>query len=651
MQKKSILIADSLYGSIQISSFEMRVISTPAFNRLHNIMQNSTVYLTFPSVQTKRFSHSLGVMHLSGQVFYYSLLNACDKVRDEFLDNIYKEINKMIDDTVHKRDLSHYLGDDYVKLIKNYKNFNINEPLFRSSTPSNIKDGQIFAYQIIYQAVRLAALLHDIGHPPFSHAIEYSLTEVWKRIKNNKNKTERENEFCDIMKEHTRLGRKEFHEQVSYFIINRLLDSLIFASIPNNEEEAKEQILNMLSYWTVLKIFNMFSKVDDNTVSKNDDADNCTIFRNIHKIFSNSLDADRLDFVERDLENSGFHVGQNNYDRLFRLMKLMKYQKKFIFCPSIRTLSNIEELFNRRISLYKFIICHHRAVKTDYLLSQLVITLAINYLKEPTKINPNNTQVLSQDISGIWKAIDEVYSNKEYFDALIQWDDSLVFSTFRQRYFSEYKDKKDITSYQLEELLSNKKHYRSMIKRMNNFIEVDNKVIETINIEWKTLKGKFKKLKNKIIDLENHIKYFSKSREKVTGYGFFLRRFMEFLNALTVLNDSSISINFERLVKEAAKKTIKNYKVKDHFVVFKYFKTGLEGTTPYLYQKNEIIKLEDVSTIKEELRLKQLFYPPFFVYIMEEEMNTVHQNNFLLDLGMQIGEGINKIVNKIIKNS
>ncbi len=657
MQKKSILIADSLYGSIQISSFEMRIISTPAFNRLHNIMQNSTVYLTFPSNQTKRFSHSLGVMHLSGQVFYNSLLNACDKVRDEFLDNICKEIDDMVNNILDKRDinLSHYLSDEYVDMIKDYKNIIIDEPLFRLNTPNNIKDGQIFVYQIIYQAVRLAALLHDIGHPPFSHAIEYSLTEVWNRIKIKKNKTERENEFCDIMKKHhTNLGKKEFHEQVSYLIIERLLESLIFASIPNNPEEAKVQILNILSYFTVLKIFNIFNKVGGSTVNKKVDADNSTIFRDLSKIFSNSLDTDRLDFVERDLVNSGFCVGHSNYDRFFRLMKLIKYQKKYIFCPSIRTLNNVEELFSRRISLYKYIICHHRAVKTDYLLSQIVITLAINYLKDPTKKNPDNdTQALSQDISGIWKAIDEVYSNKEYFDALIQWDDSLVLSTFRQQYFSEYKGKKDITSFQLEELLSNKKHYRSMIKRMNNFIITDNKAIETIDIDWKTFKNKFKKFKKLIINLEAHVKYFQKQKEEASEYGFFLRRFMEFLIALTmpVLNDTRNSISFENLVKKAAKKTVKNYKIKDHFVVFKNFKTGLEGSTPYLYQENEVIKLKDVSKIKEELRLKQLFYPPFFVYIMEDKMNIVNQDNFLLDLGMQIGKEINKIAKKIIKNS
>ncbi|GAG97884.1 unnamed protein product, partial [marine sediment metagenome] len=64
-----------------------------------------------------------------------------------------------------------------------------------------------------------------------------------------------------------------------------------------------------------------------------------------------------------------------------------------------------------------------------------------------------------------------------------------------KQYFSKYINKNDIIKYQLEELLSNRKYYRSMIKRMNNFLEVDNKAIGEINIEWKKLINKFNKIK------------------------------------------------------------------------------------------------------------------------------------------------------------
>jgi len=60
-QQKVFFVADSVHGSIQISSLEKMIISTQPFNRLHNINQNSTAYLTYPSNRTKRFEQSLGL--------------------------------------------------------------------------------------------------------------------------------------------------------------------------------------------------------------------------------------------------------------------------------------------------------------------------------------------------------------------------------------------------------------------------------------------------------------------------------------------------------------------------------------------------------------------------------------------------------------
>ena len=77
-------INDSIHGLILISNLEKEIISSFVFNRLHDIYQNSTVYLTFPSNRTKRFEHSLGTMKLCSDMFYYSILNSDINIISDF---------------------------------------------------------------------------------------------------------------------------------------------------------------------------------------------------------------------------------------------------------------------------------------------------------------------------------------------------------------------------------------------------------------------------------------------------------------------------------------------------------------------------------------------------------------------------------------
>ncbi len=75
---KGIYINDSLHGLIRLSEFEKEIVSSVGFNRLHDIYQNSTVYLTYPSNRTKRFEHSIGTMKLCSDMFYSSVSNSSD---------------------------------------------------------------------------------------------------------------------------------------------------------------------------------------------------------------------------------------------------------------------------------------------------------------------------------------------------------------------------------------------------------------------------------------------------------------------------------------------------------------------------------------------------------------------------------------------
>ena len=102
-----------VHGFIKLNKLEMAVVSSRPFQRLRYIRQLALTYLVYPGAEHSRFARSLGVMNSATQIF------------DTLLEK--------------HRDL---LGWDQKRVDKNR------------------------------QLLRLAALLHDIGHAPFSHASE-----------------------------------------------------------------------------------------------------------------------------------------------------------------------------------------------------------------------------------------------------------------------------------------------------------------------------------------------------------------------------------------------------------------------------------------------------------------------------------------------
>lgn len=61
-------IADPVHGTIGLSALEARVISTRAFQRLRNVKQLGLAYYVFPGADYSRFSHSIGVCHITGRI-------------------------------------------------------------------------------------------------------------------------------------------------------------------------------------------------------------------------------------------------------------------------------------------------------------------------------------------------------------------------------------------------------------------------------------------------------------------------------------------------------------------------------------------------------------------------------------------------------
>lgn len=117
-------VRDAVHVFARYDPDERRVIDSRPVQRLRRIHQLALSYLIYPGAAHTRFEHSLGVMELAGRVF--------DVITDP--DHVLPEAARVLPELTRREDL----------------------PWWR-------------------RAVRLAALCHDIGHLPFSHAAEHDL--------------------------------------------------------------------------------------------------------------------------------------------------------------------------------------------------------------------------------------------------------------------------------------------------------------------------------------------------------------------------------------------------------------------------------------------------------------------------------------------
>ena len=68
MSEKKKFIRDSVYGDINLSDFEVRIMDMPQFQRLRRIKQLGLISLIYPGATHTRFEHSIGTMNLGSKL-------------------------------------------------------------------------------------------------------------------------------------------------------------------------------------------------------------------------------------------------------------------------------------------------------------------------------------------------------------------------------------------------------------------------------------------------------------------------------------------------------------------------------------------------------------------------------------------------------
>jgi HD superfamily phosphohydrolase len=62
------VLRDPVHGDIHLSDEELRILDTREMQRLRGIKQLGTAYLAYPGAQHTRFEHSIGTLHMTGQM-------------------------------------------------------------------------------------------------------------------------------------------------------------------------------------------------------------------------------------------------------------------------------------------------------------------------------------------------------------------------------------------------------------------------------------------------------------------------------------------------------------------------------------------------------------------------------------------------------
>lgn len=257
------IIADPLLGYIHFSAFEVAIIDTKLFQRLRKIRQLGLAYLVFPSLEYSRFEHSLGVLGRLNQILNKLIEN---NLRNNPDDNIQKIIDK-----------------------------NIN-------------------------SIRIAALMHDIGHCLFSHCSERVIEKtLGEGLYPSAEKIQ------EIFTNHfNRIKKIPFAELFSIAIIG----SSTFANF-----------IRKLEIHTPKELFSTLENAAKLIIGLPIQNDPNTIF--LSQLISSGLDVDKVDYMAREQHYSGIKL-EIDLDRI--LSKLQVFDISIYDLP--RNLSHFKKEFN-----------------------------------------------------------------------------------------------------------------------------------------------------------------------------------------------------------------------------------------------------------------------------------------------------------------
>ena len=307
-------IADPVHGTIGLSDLEARVISTRAFQRLRSVKQLGLAHYVFPGADYSRFSHSVGVCHVTGRVL--------EALRDWGVPDLDSET---------------------------------------------------------IQLYRLAALLHDVGHYPFSHAMEDAIADHFSRqFFESTTVPNISVETASTVKAGKALPTYYQHEDLGKQILLH--------------DQELNQTLTRAGYApeTVFGIFTREKPMQ---------------FTNL---VSSDLDADRIDYLLRTAHHTGLPYGSVDIDYLLSQMRI---DNKSRICLTEKALKTADHFLLCRYFDYQQVAFHKTVAGLEGVLKDvLAAMIKTSYIKGSA-----NDVLLSVE-EGRWAEFDDIFVSQKMRD-------------------------------------------------------------------------------------------------------------------------------------------------------------------------------------------------------------------------------------------
>lgn len=285
-------IRDPIHGAVELDRAEASLVHQPFVQRLRMIRQVGFSHLPFPGANHTRYAHCLGVMHVAGRAF--------DRA---------------------------------------YQDWTFDHPEARERFRA---------------CVRLAALCHDLGHPPFSHCTEFAMPPLaelgitFYRSQPGDQMASHE-DFTIAILEHSALGK----------------------AIDEGFPCTAQHVAALIS--------------DDVRVPDDFFRDGGLDHRRLlSQIISSELDADRLDYLVRDAYFTGAQYGMVDVRWILSNLSAHAAHGQVWLALESPALYAFEDFLVARHHMFLQVYFHHKSVVYEEMLKRYVLQAA-----DPWRITPD----------------------------------------------------------------------------------------------------------------------------------------------------------------------------------------------------------------------------------------------------------------------